>query len=385
MPKISLWKPRKDSDYHFNDRALKEYMNMGGTGVYLHKYIGPVKGGKETKIDDVLFMENRSRKYSDDVYEMRGTYMPNTTEFQLTQFAYLAQDGTINIMFHYNEMLNILGRKIMSGDVLELPHLDDPDTLDPDAAVTHRFYSVQDAVHAKEGYGVKWYSHMWQVKAKQIIASPEFANIKSAADLDNKYDLDINSDLPSYLRVGTIINSDGEVVKELCCDDPLSSDKIDQEITDAIIDEAYSYVRFDPKQFDAAHIWVFKDDKDRYVVFPWSGDAIPPNGEPLSGMGDEFPENAADGDFYVRTDFDTPRLFVKRGNVWKLIEHDMRKIWTAYNKKLDRFIDNRSTDVMTDGTTVKTKKAISKVVKPKANIHKSKEDQIIEDNGGKKQ
>lgn len=411
MPRISAWKPQKGNDFYYSDNIMKGYFEHGGTGVYVHKYIGPAGGGDETTIDDLLFLENRSRRYSDEVYELRGAYQPQSSDFDLSQFGIFISNDTIFIMFHYTDMMNIIGRKLMSGDVLELPHMADPDTLDQDLPVTHRFYTVMEGAHASEGYGNNWWSHIWRVRAKQTLSAPEYAGIQggggtthSGSFLDGLASPDVNG---QFNKPGKVIDGDGNVVSEVCCDGATvtgsgghngvgsagtggfigggnSTSNTDQKITDGIIAEAYSSVRFDPKQFDAAHLWLTKNPVNgEYVAFSWTGDGIPPNGEPVSGNGDTFPDNATDGDFFLRTDFEPDRLFQKNGSIWSLIEKDFRKVWTGYNKVLDSFIDNESTDVMSDGTTQTTKKALSKVVKPKVNLHQSKEDEIINKYGKK--
>ena len=150
-------------------------------------------------------------------------------------------------------MLDIFGRKLMPGDVLELPHLSDPDTLDEDSAHTHRFYGIEEAAHSAEGYGNKWWSHIWRVKAKQAIESPEYADIVPGDHLrDGDQGLgDSNESLPQYNRNGTIYNSDGEFAGVVCCDDT------HQDITDGIIEEAAENVPWDPKQYNAQNLWIY--------------------------------------------------------------------------------------------------------------------------------
>lgn len=344
---------------------------------------------------------------------MRGSYQPQSSDFDLSQFGIFISNDTIFIMFHYNDMLDILGRKLMSGDVLELPHLTDPDTLNPDSPVTHRFYTVMEGSHASEGYGTGWYSHIWRIKAKQTLNSPEYAGITGGDNPEGQGNfldgLGNPSNNSAFSRPGTVIDKDGNPVKEICVSEPTVTGSIgnngkggmggvehvscgntggtiakEKEITDGIIAGAYADVRFDPKQFDAAHLWVDEDAvTGTFSIFPWSGDGIPPNGLQLSGKGDEFDPASADGDFFLRTDFEPNRLFRKEGSIWRFFEADYRKEWTAYNKILDTFIDNVSTDVMTDGSTQETKKALSKVVKPKINLHQAKEDEINKNNNKK--
>ena len=99
MPRISLWKPEKGNDYKMIDRVIREHFNAGGTGVFVHKYLGPHAQAsttdatqpdnsvvRPTNIQDLLFLENRDRKYDTDVYDMRGVYQVADSEFDLTQF-----------------------------------------------------------------------------------------------------------------------------------------------------------------------------------------------------------------------------------------------------------------------------------------------------------
>ena len=143
MPRLSLWKPEKGNDYKFIDRTIREHFNVGGTGVFIHKYLGPHAQASTTdstqpdntivkpnNIQDLLFLENRDRKYDPDVYDMRGVYQVADSEFDLTQFGAFLSNDTIFITFHINDMIDILGRKLMSGDVMELPHQRDDTMLD---------------------------------------------------------------------------------------------------------------------------------------------------------------------------------------------------------------------------------------------------------------
>ena len=41
MPRLSLYKPEKGKDYQFLDRNIEEMFTIGGTDVFVHKYLGP--------------------------------------------------------------------------------------------------------------------------------------------------------------------------------------------------------------------------------------------------------------------------------------------------------------------------------------------------------
>lgn len=363
MPRLSTWKPVKDNNYKFVDRTVGQYFFIAGTGVLLHKYLGPEgEGTNETSIQDVLFLENRSRRYSDDLIEMRGVYKPEDSEFDLSQFGIFLSSDTISMTFHYTTMINSVGRKLMSGDVIELQHVRDPDSLTEERAPLNRLYVIEDAQHSGDGYGPNWWSHIWKVKAKILKDSPEFACIFG------------------HGTDAVLVDKDDNVIGPAGDSDDMKNDYSTACINDSIIDEiiamAEENVMFDPKFSDASNLYVDEISTGQYNYYMWSGDGIPPNGQPLAGMGDSFPTTLKEGDFFLRTDFTPDRLFRKKGNKFIKIEDDMRYKWTAYNRVLDTFIDNKETDVHTDGTIKKQKTALSKVLKPKVNVHKSKLDEF---------
>ena len=46
MPRLSLWRDGKHTnDYKFFDRRISEMFTVGGTGILIHKYLGPTEQG----------------------------------------------------------------------------------------------------------------------------------------------------------------------------------------------------------------------------------------------------------------------------------------------------------------------------------------------------
>ena len=41
MPRLSLYKPEKGNDYTFMDKQIHEMFTVGGTDIFVHKYLGP--------------------------------------------------------------------------------------------------------------------------------------------------------------------------------------------------------------------------------------------------------------------------------------------------------------------------------------------------------
>ena len=200
MPKLSLYRPNKQNDYRFLDRTISEQLTVGGTDLYIHKYLGPATGNTSVdytqpnydtldplNIQDLLFLENRDRKYDKNIYRLRGHYNVQNLDFDLSQFGLFLNNDIIFITVHYNDMIDIVGRKLMVGDVLELPHLLDYNPLNETIPVAlKRFYQITDANYASEGFSQTWYPHMWRIKCEPLVNSEEFDDIlKEPINQDN--------------------------------------------------------------------------------------------------------------------------------------------------------------------------------------------------------
>jgi hypothetical protein len=191
MPRLSLYRSEKSNDYKFFDKIIKEQFTVGGTDLYIHKYSGIKDQGPSidltqpqhnsadpTKIQDLLFLENRDRKYEPNIYRLRGHYNIQNVDFDLSQFGLFLNNDVIFITVHYNEMIDLIGRKLMVGDVIELPHLTDYHPLNEIIpAALRRYYQVTDGDVASEGFSNTWYSHLWRIKCEPLVDSQEFSNI----------------------------------------------------------------------------------------------------------------------------------------------------------------------------------------------------------------
>jgi hypothetical protein len=191
MPRLSLYRQNKQNDYRFLDRTISEMLTVGGTDLYIHKYLGPQDQGPSIdytqpqyatesplNIQDLLFLENRDRKYDPNIYRLRGHYNVQNLDFDLSQFGLFLNNDIIFITVHYNDMIDIVGRKLMVGDVLELPHLLDYNPLKETIPVAlKRFYQITDSNFASEGFSQTWYPHLWRIKCEPLVDSEEFSQI----------------------------------------------------------------------------------------------------------------------------------------------------------------------------------------------------------------
>jgi hypothetical protein len=353
MSRLSLWKPVKTSDFAFIDRIVGEHLYAGGTGVHVHKYLGindvpetgdatrPGSAGNqagEVFIQDLLFLENRDRKYDNTIYELRGQYnIQDNDQYDLTQFGLFLANDTLMMNFHIESMVEQLGRKLMPGDVLELPHLRDDLLLGADDAI-NRFYVVQEGARPSEGYDPRWWPHLWRVKLGPITDSQEYRDILGSGEEEE----DLRNLVSKYQ---TEIN-----------------------INDALLEQAENDVKYDPQWRDTAHLYVDPDAPDKPAVgFDFAADGgQAPNGAQIVGSGESFPtDNISEGDYFLRTDFSPHRLFRKSGTRWLKVNDDNKQLWAAANRVLTTFINNDNESTLTDGEIVPEKTNLSQAVKPK--------------------
>ena len=350
MPRLSLWNPTKTNDFNFIDRVVGEHLHAGGTGVHVHKYLGinaientndptrPSTDGNNSEvfIQDLLFLENRDRKYSKDIYELRGQYnIGDNDAFDLTQFGMFLANDQLMMNFHIESMVEAIGRKLMPGDVLELPHLRDDLLLGSDDAI-NRFYVVTDGSRPAEGYDPRWWPHLWRVKLGPITDSQEYRDILGTGEEEG----DLRNLISTY------------------------ADEIT--ISEKITEAAEKDVPYDPQYRETAHLYVDDSAPDKPMVDFGGADGQPPNGAQLVGSGERFPVTGInEGDFFLRTDFVPNRLFQKEGTRWVFIKNDRRGSWAAANKILTGFINNDSIVTNSDGQATGEKVNLSKVVKPK--------------------
>lgn len=459
MPRLSLWKEgRHTNDFKFLDRRMSEMFTVGGTGIYVHKYLGPTEQNtikstsasqgsagttltftttsdvlpgmyvvgagipvnttilsktasnivlshstttalssgtvvkfysESTKpsyindsalnIQDLLLLENRDRKYDTSVYLLRGIYQVQDVTFDLSQFGMFLQTGTLFIVFHINDMVQTLGRKLMAGDVIELQHLKDYYPLDDTLPVAlKRYYVISDCQNASEGYSQTWWPHLWRCKINPLTDSQEYKDILNQITIDNE--LDPTGGNITLGSVSSIINKY-------------------QEINDSIIRDAELNVPY--SGYDTSHLYVTPTDESTlYAGDPagltadsgnitadygsittdtgqqspqqsiegWlTGDGLAPNGLDVSA-GISFPTNPQIGDYALRTDYLPNRLFRFNGSRWVKIEDNVRTSLTpgpTNHTQRSEFINNTETYTNNSGN-VNIRQSLSQALRPKA-------------------
>ena len=386
MPRLSIFKPEKGNDYKFFDRNIKEMFTVGGTDLHFHKYLGPYDQGDTNKdgaaspsqpqysgdslnertIQDLLFLENRDRKYAQDIYTIRGIYNVQDIDFNLSQFGMFLQNDTIFLTVHLNDSVERLGRKPMSGDVIEFPHMKEDYSLDESIPIAlKRYYVIEDVNRAAEGFSQTWWTHLLRLKLKTLVDAQEFRDVIGDATTAGS----VANYMSTYNREKDI---NDQIVKQAEEDAPKSGFNYKQYYV-APIDERGNIRTDNVNTTDR-----ISSDKPinatidtpaaSHYGFYINGDGVAPNGHP-AGFGISFPTaNVDKGDYFLRTDYLPNRLFRYDGLRWIKIEDSVRITMSNTDSKVNYktgFVNNTTTDTI-NGLTVTQRQALTDALKPKA-------------------
>ena len=389
MARLSLWQDgRHSNDYKFMDRRISEMFTIGGTGVLVNKYLGTQQqtgstdptvpdylNQSEQNIQDLLWLENRDRKYDHDVYKMRGIYQRADQDFDLSQFGLFLQTGTIFMVFHLRDMVDMIGRKLMSGDVLELQHLKDYDALDEGLpAALKRYYVVGDASFASEGFSPTWWPHLWRVKLNPLVDSQEYKDILDNIAAGPGTDTPVGEILSTYDKY---LNINQAIIAQAEIDVPLSGYSTESIYTLPTTADGTLPVgppiTVDETAITADHLIPAADNgvgsPSAKVQGYLTGDGAAPNGL-VTGAGTAFPINPGEGDYFLRLDYLPNRLFRFDGSFWRKIEDSVRTNLTpgaANNKTLRAsYVNNTTTYTDSTGTVHNERQYLSKALTPKA-------------------
>ena len=427
-----MYRPNRTRDYQFLDRIIREQYTVGGLDIYIHRYMGPQAGGEDSafsgnadatqptyadvdvlNIQDLLLLENRDRIYDPDVYVMRGVYNTQDVDFDLTQFGLFLNNDTIFMTFHYNTMIDTFGRKLMNGDVIEIPNLTDYHPLNKEIPrALPRYYVIQDSDFASEGFSQTWLPHLWRVKCTPMKDQQEFNQITNKPfvqeniwDPGNFYPTNtIVNQGNEYFRATTNVPAGTDITNTdyWASYDPATISDIqgtrnkDTEINDAILIQAdvevplsgYDVTKFyivpilDGAPANPVSLGTESEDTvdgtqggmsvtprtNGYTMGYLTGDGLAPNGLPVT-PGVSFPPNPVAGDYALRLDYFPNRLFRYDGRLWVKIEDDVRTNLNngpTNNTLRSSFVNNTYTVPTTDQGNIPSRQSLSEILRPRA-------------------
>jgi hypothetical protein len=312
-------------------------------------------------------------------------------------------------------MIDTFGRKLMSGDVLEVPNLRDYHPLNAQGIVKAlpRYYVIQDASFASEGFSQTWLPHLWRVKATPMVNAQEYNDIT-----DQPFEPNNIWDPGNFYPAGTVVNNgdkfytatknvppgvdigDPEYWAEKTPDtiaDKTSTRNRDLEINDAILTQAQIEVPL--SGYDTVKFYILPTYPDGqpasaglsadqttttvdgtegvqgltpasngYTMGYLTGDGIAPNGLPVT-PGTSFPLHPAIGDYALRLDYFPNRLFRYNGRAWTKIEDSVRTglVFESNAETLRAgFVNNTATVQTTDRGAIPSRQSLSDILKPTA-------------------
>jgi len=417
MPRLSLYRPNKTNDYKYIDNIIREQFNVGCSDVYIHEYVGhndasgnevPVNPNPDeievqVPIEDLLFLENRNRNYSENVLVMRGHFNVVDLEFDLSQFGLFVQGDTLYMQFHYNTMIEQIGRKFMNGDVIEIPILMDEHPLNQLIPMPlPKFYVVQDGSFAAEGFSQTWLPHVWRCKLVPMRGGQEYEDIlnncmdKGEENIDgdngecnnsctlgewmcqhndNMYINDAN--MKEAINEVPLSGYENDMYYLMPPDDNESYTKEGSGYESFITTFDYSDVNIDNTTFDTENTtWIEyelnsvianQEKENGFLVGYLTGNALPPNGAPFS-VGVTFPSNPEKGDYFLRKDYKPERLFQFNGTLWATIESAVRTdMYLGDTVKTQRsgFVNNTDTVQTTDRGKIPSSQTLDELLRPK--------------------
>jgi hypothetical protein len=309
---------------------------VGGTDVFVHKFLGPKIQGegtadqpvydavRETNIQDLLFLENRDRKYEPEIYRIRGIYNVQNVDFNLSQFGLFIDNDTVYMTVHINDFIKFLGRKPLSGDVMEMPHLRDDFALNDYDVSLPRYYVIEDVGRASEGFSATWYPHLYRLKLHKITDNQQFSDIldQPAGETTDLTLRELLSTRTKELEINDAILNQAEA------DAPMSGYETRQFYTLAVDPTTGKpLLNTADMDIDSSSTLLVSENNQRPVRTGYTGylvgDGYPVNGYDF-GHGIQFPEGATENDFFLRTDFMPNRLFRFEGTRWIKIEDAVR-------------------------------------------------------------
>lgn len=456
MPRLSMWRDNHSNDFKFFDRRISEEFTIGGTGVLLHKYLGPINQSvaytttsnvsanavtlsfanvaplevgqtvsgvgiaantvifssnvtantitlsspttstissgtpvsvywndptkpnyanqSALNIQDLLFLENRDRKYDSSVYTLRGIYTVNDNDFDLQQFGIFLSADTVIMTFHLTDTVAILGRKIMSGDVLELQHKKDYYPLNADIpAVLKRYYVVQDVTFAAEGFSQTWWPHLIRIKMTPLVDSQEYKDILNIIKINENSNTPIGQIITNYSKLNEINDA---IIAQAQIDVPNSGYNTDRLYVEPLTptggpgDPLGTYTSSTTLTASSNTTLASSGyvTPDTNIPAYLGGDGTAPNGWPVTAA-TSFPASPRIGDYTLRTDYLPNRLFRFDGKRWIKIEDNVRtELTPGPNNQTQRsiFVNNQTTFTNVEGQTVPVRQSLSKALTPKA-------------------
>jgi hypothetical protein len=270
-------------------------------------------------VQDMIFLENRDRDYAKTSIQLRAKYDLLDVSTELTKFGI---DLPTQFIFtvSFARMIELLGRPVVIGDILELPN---EAQYDANLKVVRKWLEVTDCSWSLEGYAPGWKPLLYKITAVPAIASQETMDVfKQEKGYDQFSDDDfLNTVLPTQ----NLGNETSEAI------DVKSKEDVPEVGSDT------SDVRSGMNEFNEIGSY---DGRDYSVE-----DALPPNNLPYT-EGMAFPASVADGAYHRLVYAPNLQLPAKlyqwsvMKNRWIYLETDRRRAQSSHKPSVDRILNS---------------------------------------------
>lgn len=269
----------------------------------------PTDIGSFLGIQDTVLNENRDREYDfDEIPRLKGAYTVSQNELEYLRFGLALANDIITVEFHAETMEKECGRRLIPGDVIELPHLRE---VGIDGRIANKWYEVSSITWSPSGYDPMYGRHILAVILKPLRHQQEFLDLFEREDEYGKTLADQASNFGAMMAT-----------------------------TEA--NQTLAREHASTTWYDTTIMWFDPDHPDRKPN-RWTDDGKPGNGAPVE-QGASFPPNAQEGTWFLRTDLSPNRLYRLQGGKWRLREVDRKREWQPYNwvVKLREHMSDRS-------------------------------------------
>jgi hypothetical protein len=278
-------------------------------------------------VQDLIFLENRDRDYADISIQLRAYYDLIDVETELSKFGIdLPQQYIFTISFA--RMVELLGRPIVIGDILELPS---EVQYSSNLLGVRKWLEVSDTGWSTDGYTPGWKPILFRFTAMPAIASQENMDLfKSNKGYNTLIDGDFaNTDSP----LNQLSQEADEIIFKKGIEDvpEIGADTSGIQSGMNLFNELGSY-----------------DGQDYGIE-----DGIPPNNAPYT-KGLSFPQMPNDGDYH-RMQYDPstrlPDKLFQWNHIkarWIYLETDRRTIQSSFRPSIRNILESTTKKNITD-------------------------------------
>ncbi|RMH13604.1 MAG: hypothetical protein D6698_13785 [Gammaproteobacteria bacterium] len=245
-------------------------------------------------VQDPILMENRDRRYNiDEVPVVKGLLTLSENASELLRFG-IKSNEVLNVEFHQTEIEEMLGRRIVVGDLVMIPVFRSPSL---DGRVANKIYEVKDVDWSTGGYDAHYIPHIVTAVLQPIRDQWEYRDVLE--NLIDEYGKSAQEQMSNY----------EELIK----------------VTERVQKKALEHASITGRDDSL----IYLEPETGSLTYLWLDDAIPPNGIPVE-QGSNFPPDPQEGQYFLHLGLHPARLYRFENGRWRTKEIARKREW-LYN------------------------------------------------------